>query len=123
MTTTTANTFKAGTRVTVQFTNSSSQGTVVKTFKNGNVRVDFGNGEVMNINPNDCAIRETKRGRASIINTLTPIEIEEEVTGLLEDLQSADSTDEKKRIRRALRTRGHRGGLGLRAPTVKSIND
>jgi hypothetical protein len=41
-------------------------------------------------------------------------EIKHEVQILLDELRSAKTTDDKKRIRRALRARGHVGGLGGR---------
>jgi len=41
-------------------------------------------------------------------------QIKIEVRDLLDELRSAKTTDDKKRIRRALRARGHRGGLGGR---------
>ncbi len=42
----------------------------------------------------------------------TPAELKEEIKDLLSDLEGSTDPDEKKRIRRALRVRGHRGGLG-----------
>jgi hypothetical protein len=53
-----------------------------------------------------------KRGRKSLAETLTPAEIKGEIDELLSDLRKSTDTDEKKRLRRALRLRGHLGGLG-----------
>lgn len=43
-------------------------------------------------------------------------DVRQEIDQLLNKLRAAKTIDEKKAIRRALRARGHRGGLGLRAP-------
>lgn len=52
-----------------------------------------------------------KRGK--LIVTLSPSELKAEIRELLDDLKSSKDPDEKKRIRRSLRVRGHRGGLGI----------
>lgn len=72
-----------------------------------------GKGKLINLPP-----EPKKRGRQSIKASMTPAEIAAEVKELLTDLRAAKDVDEKKRIRRALRLRGHRGGLGKAAPST-----
>jgi hypothetical protein len=52
------------------------------------------------------------RGRKKLSESLSPKEIKQEIKDLLRDLEVSTDPDEKKRIRRALRLRGHWGGLG-----------
>lgn len=52
-----------------------------------------------------------RRGRCSI-EEMGHKEIRTEVKELLQDLTAATDPDDKKRLRRMLRRRGHRGGLG-----------
>lgn len=51
-----------------------------------------------------------KRGK--LIETLSPSELKAEIIQLLDDLEASNDPEEKKRIRRSLRVRGHVGGLG-----------
>lgn len=57
------------------------------------------------------ATKKSGRGRKSLRESMTAEEIAAEIKELLNDLAAASSVDEKKRIRRALRLRGHAGGL------------
>lgn len=52
------------------------------------------------------------RGRKKLVDTMTAEEIKQEVKEFLNDLAASSDPEEKKRIRRALRLRGHFGGLG-----------
>ena len=54
---------------------------------------------------------ETSAKKGPLAN-LSPKEREEQVSELLDDLRNEKDPDQKKRIRRALRARGHYGGLG-----------
>lgn len=62
------------------------------------------------------ATAEPKRGAKSIVATKSPTEIKAEVEMLLEDLKTEKDPEEKKKIRRKLRLRGHKGGLGAVKP-------
>jgi hypothetical protein len=53
-----------------------------------------------------------KRGRISLRDQ-DPETVAEEIEELIVDLKHSTDLDEKKRIRRALRRRGHAGGLGI----------
>ena len=53
----------------------------------------------------------SKVGRKSLADSLTPEELEGQVQELLAELRKSDDPDDQKRIRRALRLRGLRGGL------------
>jgi hypothetical protein len=53
-----------------------------------------------------------KPKRGKLIDTLSPSELKHEISVLLNDLKASKDGEEKKRIRRALRIRGHMGGLG-----------
>lgn len=53
------------------------------------------------------------RGRKAITER-SKSEVRSEVKELLVDLHEAEDPDDKKRIRRALRRRGHTGGLGVK---------
>ena len=55
--------------------------------------------------------RKGKKGRRSI-GELPKEEVKAEIVEFLDDLRKATDPDDKKRIRRSLRRRGHRGGLG-----------
>ena len=52
-----------------------------------------------------------KFGRGKLIDTLKPDELKAEIREFLDDLKASSDPEEKKRIRRALRLRGHHGGL------------
>jgi len=54
---------------------------------------------------------EDKRGRMSLISSLPEKELKAQVADLLGQLKKTIDGDEKKKIRRALRVRGHVGGL------------
>lgn len=54
-------------------------------------------------------VKETRK-----ISDKSQKEVKAEVRDLLDELRTAKTTDDKKRIRRALRARGHVGGLGGR---------
>lgn len=60
------------------------------------------------------------KGVKSIVATLTPTELAAEVKALLVDLAKETDGEEKKKIRRKLRIRGHKGGLNeeTKAQTV-----
>ncbi len=49
--------------------------------------------------------------------------IKEEIEILLNRLRKATTTDEKKKLRRSLRHRGHMGGLGLNLTPIKRKNN
>lgn len=53
----------------------------------------------------------SKVGRKSLVESLSPEELDEQIQGLLAELRASSDPDDQKRIRRALRLRGHRGGL------------
>lgn len=53
-----------------------------------------------------------------IVDVVPPEQLKREIESLLNDLRACTSKNKKKGIRRALRTRGHRGGLGLRVAIV-----
>lgn len=102
---------KSGTRVNVTLGNGNElTGEVVKVFKNGKARVTLEDGktEVYDL----THIRERKPGRKSLAQSLTPAELKTEVKDLIAELRGAKDQEDKKRIRRALRRRGHTGGLG-----------
>ena len=50
-------------------------------------------------------------GAKKLTESKTPAQLKKDIDELLDLLRSSTSKNEKKRIRRALRTRGHRGGL------------
>lgn len=51
------------------------------------------------------------KGRAKLVDTLSIDEVKGQVEGLLSRLRVTTDANEKKKLRRALRLRGHRGGL------------
>ena len=91
---------------------------VVKKVDGNTITVDYGNGEVEDVNAKHVTIR--KRGRKSLAEEMTPAELAAQIKGLLADLRDTDDQDEKKRIRRALRRRGHSGGLNVKAAKRKA---
>jgi len=115
--------FTDGQRVNALWSDGETYGgSVVKTAK-GNITVEFDDGETHTytaaaVKRGDVTI--SKRGRRSLHEEMTPAEIEKEVKDLLAELKTSDDPEDKKRIRRALRRRGHTGGLGVRATTKKS---
>ncbi len=64
---------------------------------------------------------EKKRGRKSLIESMTPSEIAKEIDELLATLAKSKDLDEKKRVRRALRLRGHRGGLNKNKKVEETV--
>lgn len=54
-----------------------------------------------------------RRGRRPIAETLTADEKKKEIRELLKQLTESTKPDEKKSLRRALRLRGHSGGMGV----------
>ena len=53
------------------------------------------------------------RGRGKLTATLNDAQLKGQIDKLLSDLRSTTDQRAKKKIRRALRTRGHFGGLGI----------
>ncbi len=49
-----------------------------------------------------------------LIDVIPPDQLKREIDALIDELRASTKRNDKKRIRRALRTRGHFGGLGLR---------
>lgn len=63
------------------------------------------------------------RGRRKLKDALSPREIQAEVDELLGELRATQDPEEKKRIRRALRHRGHFGGLGEKTGRKKKVDE
>lgn len=61
-----------------------------------------------------------KRGRKSLTASLSAKEKQEQIDDLLDELRKSTDPDDKKRIRRALRARGHRGGLSAEREAKKA---
>lgn len=113
--------FEAQQRVAVPFEGDVYRATVVRMVRGGKVRVRFDDDTEATVKAADCEV--LKRGRRALTESLTPDELQAEIDGLLAALKKAGDTDEKKAIRRALRRRGHKGGLGIRPATVVSIKE
>lgn len=69
---------------------------------------------------------KSKRATPSLANTgvkgLSATALKEQIKELLEDLKASTDGEEKKRIRRKLRLRGHFGGLGeVTKPAPKKV--
>ena len=62
--------------------------------------------------PPKDAVTTKPGGREKIVAQLSPEELKKEIDALIAELRSATDMEEKKKIRRKLRLRGHRGGLG-----------
>jgi hypothetical protein len=62
----------------------------------------------------DTPLPKEGRGAGKLTERLSPAELEKEVQGLLKELKASTDGEDKKRIRRLLRARGHKGGLGER---------
>jgi len=60
------------------------------------------------------------RGNAKLTDRLSADQLSAEIEGLISDLKATTDQRAKKRIRRALRTRGHFGGLGVAKQTSAS---
>lgn len=118
--TTTANVLANGTKVNAECKDATYIGKVV-AFNKGRYTVEFDDGTTLTLP--QSKVTERRRGRKALAQLLSPAEMKAERDGLIEALEAAESTDEKKAIRRKLRTRGHTGGLGIRPITVKSINE
>jgi hypothetical protein len=103
--------FTKGTKVNVTVDGDAYIGEVVRAIAKGKkYRVRFDDGSESNHPAENVELR--KRGRKSIEESMTPDEIQGEINDLLAELQSTDDQDRKKIVRRALRRRGHMGGLG-----------
>lgn len=63
--------------------------------------------------PEEMNATTTRKQRG--VASMSPSEVKTEVSDLLKQLADATDVQDKKRIRRALRLRGHRGGLGKRS--------
>jgi len=61
------------------------------------------------------AYRRSRAGLHKRIDAMTPEQIAGEVKDLRAELAKSTDMGRKKRIRSALRRRGHRGGMGIRA--------
>ena len=113
--------FATGQRVNVTVKGEQFIAEVVKQYKNGKVRVEFDDGTKTNVSPSE--ITERKRGRKSIVESMSPAELKAHIDGLLNELESCETQDEAKKIRAKLRRAGHKGGAsGEDTVTVKSIN-
>jgi len=66
---------------------------------------------------------KTGRVIGKIIDTTNPDVLRREIANLLNELRESQSRNDKKRIRRLLRTRGHFGGLGIRDAQRNASND
>lgn len=97
-------TVKNGTRVTV----NDQAGKIVKSFKNGKAKIELEDGT--STTTSEFVVR--RPGRKSLEQSIGAEAVAEQVKDFLGDLGKAKSQDEKKRLRRLLRRRGHRGGLG-----------
>jgi len=66
----------------------------------------------------------TPVGKGKLTERLSADQLKAEIKGLLTDLRSTTDQNAKKKIRRALRTRGHFGGLGIvtRTPAADDNN-
>ena len=82
---------------------------VTSVSANGKLTVEFDDGETATLDSKD--VKRRKRGRASIREELSQSELSSEIKDLIADLKACDDQDEKKRLRRMLRRRGHTGGL------------
>lgn len=60
-------------------------------------------------------------GAPKLIEKLTDKEKAKQIADLLDELRACTVKNEKKRIRRKLRSRGHFGGLGITKAQVKAI--
>lgn len=58
-------------------------------------------------------------GATKLTDKLTPEQLKQQINDLLDELRGSTSKNDKKRIRRMLRSRGHRGGLGVVKATTK----
>lgn len=107
-------TMKNGTRVNVTLGNGDViPGTISKAFKNNKYKVTCDD-ETKSGTFDAAHVAERKAGRRPLAQTMTAKELASEVDGLLEQLGKAKNEDDKKRLRRLLRRRGHQGGLGIR---------
>lgn len=112
----TTKTLKKNDRVNCLWSDGEQYPGVIASKTAKGVNVEFDDGETTFV-PNSkvgTSITIRKRGRKTIEETCTATEIKKQVSDLLKELKGATDVDEKKRLRRALRRRGHVGGLGIR---------
>ena len=109
---------KNGTRVNVTLGNGNEvAGNLVKTFKNGKVRVELESGEMETFDA--VHVHERKAGRKSLAQSMSPDDLQADIEDIMGQLGKAKNEDDKKRLRRMLRRRGHTGGLGIRKPKAE----
>ena len=58
--------------------------------------------------------KKQKRGRKKLQESTTKQDMKLDIKELLDELKKSKDAEDKKRIRRLLRRRGHQGGLGIR---------
>jgi len=108
-----APTFSKGMRVEIiGDDHSGERGEITKLMRGGVVMVASDDGEKRSVKT--ACIRELHRGRKALLVSLSDKELHAEIKQLMDELTSCDDHDEKKRLRRMLRRRGHQGGLGVR---------
>lgn len=103
--------FNIGDRVSAKWSDGEFYAGTIKNkaAKGNNYRVEFDDGELATVKAAD--LKGLKRGRRSVIEELTPTALKADIAKLIKDLKATDDQDEKKRLRRALRRRGHTGGI------------
>lgn len=101
--------FKKGVRVNAPFEDELYAAVILRVMRSAKLRVQFDDDAEATVKAADCELR--KRGRKSIAESMSAQEIGDEVKGLLAELTGTADQEAKKRIRRALRRRGHTGGL------------
>jgi hypothetical protein len=108
--------FPVGARVNCIWTDGETYPATVEKVTVKGVSVEFDDGEkaFVPVKELDAKVALRKRGRKPLEETLSEAEINKQVRDLLKELKVATDVDDKKRIRRALRRRGHAGGLGLK---------
>lgn len=108
-----------GTSVNVTDGDEVFIGTVTGAPRKGKCRVEFDD-DTAKWYP-VSAIVERKRGRRAITEVLGEGELKAEVDLLLAQLRGAKNDEDKKSLRRMLRRRGHRGGLGIRGAKKEAV--
>lgn len=106
----------------------SKQGTKQNVVKHANASkiVDVSSSKIDNARATTTGATHTittaKNAGRRALNEMTPTEIKNEIAELLDDLRNATNADDKKRIRGALRRRGHTGGLNRQRVVVNVAN-
>jgi len=110
--------FKKGDRVSVFTDGGAWKGTVEKMHKSGTAMVADDSNTVQRVKTSQLS--ELHRGRQALLTSLSTKELHSEIAQIVKELKATTDRDEKKRLRRSLRRRGHKGGLGICAEVVEA---